>query len=68
MTCAVHPGLVATELGRHVHHPQQQQRKNKSFTRRVISALSKTPSQGAQTSIYCALEPSLNHHSGCYYR
>lgn len=71
MTYAVHPGLVSTELGRHVHHPQQQQqqqRENKSFARRVISALSKTPSQGAQTSIHCALEPSLNLHSGCYYR
>jgi len=64
MSYAVHPGLVSTELGRHVHQPDTQ----KSLGRRIISAFSKSVSQGAQTSVYCALEPNLAHHSGYYYR
>ncbi|XP_076864993.1 retinol-DH_like_SDR_c domain-containing protein isoform X2 [Brachyhypopomus gauderio] len=61
---AVHPGVIRTELGRYVQsrHP-------------VISALlffpslilMKTPKEGAQTSIYCAVTEGLENYSGCYF-
>ncbi|XP_017550979.1 retinol-DH_like_SDR_c domain-containing protein isoform X1 [Pygocentrus nattereri] len=61
---ALHPGVIRTELGCYVEmcHP-------------IVSALLsapaflvlKTPKQGAQTSIYCAITEGLENHSGCYF-
>ncbi|XP_057210434.1 retinol-DH_like_SDR_c domain-containing protein isoform X3 [Triplophysa rosa] len=61
---ALHPGVIRTELGRYVQtrHP-------------LIGALlsipaillMKTPKQGAQTTIYCAVAEWLEPHSGCYF-
>ncbi|CAB3368927.1 Hypothetical predicted protein [Cloeon dipterum] len=59
---AVHPGLVSTELGRHM-----QNKERRSLGRAIISALSKSASQGAHTTVYCALEPKLAQNTGCYY-
>ena len=63
---ALHPGLVKTEIGRHLGI-------SKSYISSFILGpfvwlLLKTPSQGAQTSIYCALEPNLQNVSGKYFR
>jgi NAD(P)-dependent dehydrogenase (short-subunit alcohol dehydrogenase family) len=61
---AVHPGSVATELGRHY------QSKVPSFLLPVTEKAKlflKTPVGGAQTTIYCAVEPSLATETGKYY-
>ncbi|KAI1902327.1 hypothetical protein AGOR_G00043620 [Albula goreensis] len=61
---ALHPGVIRTELGRHVEawYP----------TLRVLLAipailLMKTPWEGAQTSIHCAVAEGLEEKSGCYF-
>lgn len=62
---AVHPGLVETEITRHM-----------SFFNSYISSIIlkpliwmfiKNPVQGAQTTIYAALEPVLEKVSGKYF-
>ena len=56
----LHPGVVVTELGRH------------SLLIRVFYAAFgwlalKTPTEGAQTSIYCAVEEGIEGQSGSYF-
>lgn len=61
---SVHPGAVSTELGRHYHS------KIPSFLLPVTDKAKlflKTPVGGAQTTIYCAVEPSLAAETGKYY-
>lgn len=65
-TYAVHPGVVQTELGRHLGES----------TNRVIHDsfhffgrfFFKTAEMGAQTSVYCATEESITDKSGSYFR
>ena len=60
---ALHPGVIATDLGRHMEDMN-------CFTKmiwRCSSHLIKTPDSGANTTIYCAIEPSLAEHNGKYY-
>uniref|UniRef100_A0A8C6SYS5 Retinol dehydrogenase 12, like n=1 Tax=Neogobius melanostomus TaxID=47308 RepID=A0A8C6SYS5_9GOBI len=57
---SLHPGVVQTDLCRHLNGPQK-------FVMKVISPFTKSSTQGAQTSIYCAVEPSLDKESGGYY-
>lgn len=61
-TYALHPGVIRTELGRHFFS---------SLWKRVLffpfACLIKTPREGAQTSIYCAVDESLKNSSGLYY-
>ncbi|XP_054478643.1 retinol dehydrogenase 12, like [Anoplopoma fimbria] len=59
-TYSLHPGVVQTDLWRHLSGPQQ-------FAMKIVSPFTKNSSQGAQTSIYCAVEPSLVKESGGYY-
>ncbi|XP_074477817.1 retinol dehydrogenase 12, like [Sebastes fasciatus] len=59
-TYSLHPGVVQTDLWRHLSGPQQ-------FVMKMVSPFTKNSSQGAQTSIYCAVEPSLAKESGGYY-
>ncbi|XP_046544310.1 retinol dehydrogenase 13-like [Haliotis rubra] len=66
VTCnAVNPGLVKTEIGRHL-----------SVTKSYISSfllfpflwlMLKTPRQGAQTTLYAALDPKLATVTGKYF-
>jgi len=64
-TYAVHPGVVQTELGRHLGES----------TNRVIHDsfhffgrfFFKTAEMGAQTSVYCATEESITDKSGSYF-
>ncbi|CAJ1082644.1 retinol dehydrogenase 12%2C like [Xyrichtys novacula] len=57
---SLHPGVVQTDLWRHLNGPQQ-------FIMKMVSPFTKNSTQGAQTSIYCAVEPSLEKESGGYY-
>ncbi|XP_037136232.1 retinol dehydrogenase 12, like isoform X1 [Syngnathus acus] len=59
-TYAVHPGVVNTELWRHMNRPQR-------FVITMIRPFIKTPAQGARTIIYCAVEPTLDKDSGGFY-
>jgi hypothetical protein len=65
-TYAIHPGVVATEAARYA---------NKSFFSgaqwlfdNVLSYFIKTPEQGAQTTIYCAVSNETGTETGLYYR
>ncbi|KAF7646770.1 hypothetical protein LDENG_00182800 [Lucifuga dentata] len=61
---SLHPGVIRTELGRHV-----------SGWFPLLGALlslpslmlMKTPSQGCQTTVYCAVMPGLENQSGRYF-
>ncbi|XP_047424819.1 retinol dehydrogenase 12, like [Mugil cephalus] len=57
---SLHPGVVQTDLWRHLSGPQQ-------FVMKMVSPFTKNSVQGAQTTIYCAVEPSLEKESGGYY-
>ncbi|XP_060778124.1 retinol dehydrogenase 12, like [Neoarius graeffei] len=59
-TYALHPGVVQTELWRHLNGPQQ-------AVMWLIKPFTKTSIQGAQTTIYCAVAPELETESGSYY-
>lgn len=58
---SLHPGVVQTELWRHLGGPEQ-------FFLTIAKPFTKNSVQGAQTTIYCAVEPSLEQESGGYYR
>jgi len=64
-TYAVHPGVVQTELGRHL---------GESTNRAIHDSFHffgrfffKTAEMGAQTSVYCATEESVIEQSGSYF-
>ncbi|KAL6488703.1 hypothetical protein MHYP_G00024440 [Metynnis hypsauchen] len=57
---ALHPGVVQTELGRHLNQLQQ-------TGLWLVKPFTKTAVQGAQTTIYCAVAPELETESGKYY-
>nr|BAG72431.1 retinol dehydrogenase 13 [Cyprinus carpio] len=60
----LHPGVIRTELNRHVlaWYPIL-----KTILSLPCMLLMKTPWQGAQTSIYCAVTEGLERKSGCYF-
>lgn len=60
-TYSLHPGVVQTDLWRHLSGPQR-------VVMKMVSPFTKNSTQGAQTTIYCAVEPSLDKESGRYYR
>ncbi|KAK7913641.1 hypothetical protein WMY93_013852 [Mugilogobius chulae] len=61
---SLHPGVILTELGRHFVPTL-------ALWKRIIAMplmmFIKTPWEGAQTTIYCAVEESLANESGFYY-
>lgn len=59
-TYALHPGVVQTDLWRHLSKPEQ-------AVMWMARPFTKTSVQGAQTSIYCAVAPELDTESGKYY-
>lgn len=65
-TYAVHPGVVKTELGRHlntVYFPGFRQLAH------IIGYFTlKTPEEGAQTTLHCALDKAGGNETGLYYR
>ncbi|KAJ8290085.1 hypothetical protein GJAV_G00008540 [Gymnothorax javanicus] len=60
----LHPGVVRTELTRHVEtrFPLM-----KMLLAAISVLLMKTPREGAQTSIYCAVTEGIEDKSGCYF-
>ncbi|XP_073703360.1 retinol dehydrogenase 12 [Garra rufa] len=60
----LHPGVIRTELDRHVvlWYPML-----KTILSLPCLLLMKTPWEGAQTSIYCAITEGLERKSGCYF-
>ena len=64
VTCyALHPGVIATDLGRHLQDMNVVMR----GIWRCFSPFIKTPESGANTTIYCAVEESIAEHNGRYY-
>ncbi|KAG5273162.1 hypothetical protein AALO_G00148350 [Alosa alosa] len=61
---SLHPGIIHTELGRHFW-PKLALWKRILYQPFLL--LIKTPKEGAQTTIYCAVEESLANESGLYY-
>ncbi|XP_017769534.1 PREDICTED: retinol dehydrogenase 14-like [Nicrophorus vespilloides] len=62
VTCnALHPGSIMTDIWRNVPNWY------KPFLIFIISFIFKTPHQGAQTSIYCALSDDLNDVTGMWF-
>ncbi|XP_056618382.1 retinol dehydrogenase 13 isoform X2 [Triplophysa dalaica] len=61
---SLHPGVIRTGLGRHIEswYPMM-----KTVMTLPSMLLMKTPWQGAQTSIYCAVTEGLERKSGCYF-
>ncbi|KAK1333268.1 hypothetical protein QTO34_006809 [Cnephaeus nilssonii] len=59
----LHPGIVRTNLGRHIHIPLLV----KPLFNLVSWAFFKTPVEGAQTSIYLASSPEVEGVSGKYF-
>src|SRR5258708_61084 len=59
---SLHPGGVRTDLQRHVAGAQS------CFAQDIQFVFLISPESGAQTTLYCALEPSLSAESGHYYR
>lgn len=61
---SLHPGVIRTELGRHLFPTL-------ALWKRMIlmpfMMLIKSPWEGAQTTIYCAVDESLANVSGLYY-
>jgi len=64
-TYAVHPGIIRTELGRHMDSVYF--RGSRKLAATLGYFFYKTPDQGAQTTLHCALEPSLSSQTGLYY-
>uniref|UniRef100_A0A3B3XJN9 Retinol dehydrogenase 12, like n=1 Tax=Poecilia mexicana TaxID=48701 RepID=A0A3B3XJN9_9TELE len=59
-TYSLHPGVVQTDLWRHLSAPER-------FFMKIAKPFTKDSVEGAQTTIYCAVEPSLEKESGAYY-
>ena len=59
----LHPGVIATELGRHI----KDYLGIFSLALLVFRPFMKSPESGAQTSIFCAVDESIREESGKYY-
>jgi retinol dehydrogenase 12 len=59
-TYSLHPGIIRTELGRHI----DSRNFFNSLQRRILRI---SPELGAQTTLYCALDESVANESGFYY-
>ncbi|ESO85369.1 hypothetical protein LOTGIDRAFT_154862 [Lottia gigantea] len=58
----LHPGVVATDLGRHLV-PQALL----GVLRPLAGLVLKTSTEGCQTVVYCSVEPELDNETGNYY-
>lgn len=64
-TYTLHPGVIATELGRHM---DKSIFPGASLFFTIFKPFIKTPELGAQTSIHCALDENAAHETGLYYK
>ncbi|XP_050095894.1 retinol dehydrogenase 12-like isoform X1 [Anopheles aquasalis] len=60
-TYAIHPGAINTELMRHLNPCIR------TMAKPVFWVFFKTPKSGAQTTLYCAMEPTIATQTGLYY-
>uniref|UniRef100_A0A8W7P6B6 Retinol dehydrogenase 12 n=1 Tax=Anopheles coluzzii TaxID=1518534 RepID=A0A8W7P6B6_ANOCL len=60
-TYALHPGAINTELTRHLNPCIR------TMAKPIFWVFFKTPKSGAQTTLYCAMEPTIASHTGLYY-
>ncbi|XP_072364904.1 retinol dehydrogenase 12-like [Scyliorhinus torazame] len=58
---SLHPGVVRTNLARHLNPAAR-------FGLAVLRPFTKSPSTGAETSIYCAVANGLEEETGQYFR
>lgn len=63
-TYSLHPGVVRTELTRHIEDIIGPLKYLFIF---FVFAFTKSPKEGAQTNIFCAIEDSIAQDSGNYY-
>lgn len=56
-TYALHPGVIASDIWRRVPWP----------VRPIMTTFMKSTEEGAQTTLYCATEPSLAEETGLFY-
>nr|CAD7462500.1 unnamed protein product [Timema tahoe] len=63
---AVHPGIVDTELTRHMSFFNSTL--SSLFLKPFVWLFIKSPRQGAQTTLYAALDENLEHKTGIYLR
>jgi hypothetical protein len=63
---SLHPGVVATELGRYLDTIFFNG--VRWLVENLLKYFVKTPEQGAQTTIYCAVDERLINDTGLYYR
>ncbi|XP_017887065.1 retinol dehydrogenase 12-like [Ceratina calcarata] len=64
-TYSLHPGVVNTELGRYLDKTTF--RGLQAIWKFFAPVFSKTPKQGAQTTLYCAVHEKTANESGLYY-
>ncbi|XP_078092487.1 retinol dehydrogenase 12-like [Mustelus asterias] len=57
----LHPGVVRTELARHLNPAVR-------FGLAILRPFTKSPSSGAETTIYCAIANGLEEETGQYFR
>lgn len=62
---AVHPGVVRTELGRHMDSVVFSG--FQKFYRTIMGYFMKTVEDGSRTQIYCALDEKAGEETGLYY-
>lgn len=62
---SLHPGLIRTELGRYID--KSVFRGARFLSQLFLRPFSKTPEQGAQTTIYCAVDEKAAAETGLYY-
>lgn len=60
----MHPGVIKTELGRHIRLSIPW---GLHWILDAVTWFIKTPEQGAQTTIYCAVDENCVNESGLYY-
>ena len=63
---AVHPGLVRTEIGRHM--PINKSYISSFFLAPAYWLLFSSPLQGARTSVFCAVSAGLEGVTGKFFR
>ena len=65
-TYSLHPGVISTELGRHLDSAVF--RGARAIYRTVSKPFIKTPELGAQTTIHCAVDEEAGKQSGLFYK
>lgn len=65
-TYSLHPGSVDTDAGR--HYDTAYFKGSNWILKNIISVAIKKPMEGAQTTIYCAVDEKTANESGLYYR